>query len=197
MKYLKQFILNFWVHNLQQIRIAVFKKLSTNQINGKPNIIQPALFLGQGQINFSKNVQIGYYPSPFFYSTNAHFEARTKNSRITIGEKVYFNNNFVAIAEKEITLGNNILIGTNVEIYDSDFHNIDPALRFGGHEYEKAEVKIQDNVWIGSNVKILKGVTIGENSVIASGAIVTKSIPENVLAGGIPAKILKKIGNES
>jgi maltose O-acetyltransferase len=118
---------------------------------------------------------------------------RTKESRIAIGNNVYFNNNVVAIAEESITIGNNVLIGTNVELYDSDFHNIDPHLRFGCKTHPVAPIKIEDNVWLGSNVKILKGVTIGENSVISNGAVVTKNIPANVVAGGIPAKIIKKV----
>ena len=192
---MKKFLLQFIVNNFQRIRIAIYKGLSDNRIIGSPKINQPTLFIGKGTIHFAERVNIGYYPSPFFYSSNAHFEARTLESRITIGNNVYFNNNFVAIAEKSISLGNNILIGTNVEIYDTDFHNINPSLRFGGHTYEKEDVIIEDNVWIGSNVKILKGVSIGQNSVISNGAIVTKNIPANVVAGGIPATVIKSLSN--
>ncbi len=184
---LKKIALNF-----QQFRIVIYRNLSDLiDITGKPHIKQPVLFIGKGSLKFGNNVNIGYYPSPYFYSGNAHFEARTIDSKITIGNNVYFNNNFVAISEVSITIGNNILIGTNVEIYDSDFHNMEPHLRFGAQEYPTAKVIIEDNVWLGSNVKILKGVTIGQNSVIANGAIVTKSIPANVVAGGIPAKVIK------
>jgi len=194
---MKKFILKYIAANFQQIRIAIFRCLSdNNKITGSPKINQPALFLGKGTIVFGKKVQIGYYPSPYYYSGNAHFEARTNEAIISIGDNVYFNNNFVIIADTSVKLGNNLLIGTNVEIYDSDFHNIDPDLRFGGHPCSSKEVIIEDNVWLGSNVKILKGVTIGRNSVISNGAIVTKNIPPNVIAAGVPAITIKKIGNE-
>ena len=55
------------------------------------------------------------------------------------------------------------------------------------------EVIIGNNVWLGSNVKVLKGVSIGDNSIISAGSVVTKSVPENVIAGGIPAKVIKDI----
>lgn len=193
---MKRLILNRLAASYQKIRVSLFKRLSSNSIIGTPYIMQPALFIGKGVIKFGDRVQIGYFPSPYFFSGNAHFEARKENSNITIGNNVYFNNGVVLISEKSIKIGNDILVGTNVEIYDSDFHNTNPDLRFGGHEYEKESVIIEDNVWLGSNVKILKGVTIGKNSVISNGAIVTKSIPPNTIAGGIPAKVIKSLPNE-
>jgi maltose O-acetyltransferase len=103
------------------------------------------------------------------------------------------NNNIVIISEGEgITISSNTLIGTQCEIYDSDFHNLQIDKRLTG-EITTKRVFIDENVFIGSNVKILKGVSIGKNSVIANGSIVTKSIPENVIAGGIPAKVIKTI----
>lgn len=97
------------------------------------------------------------------------------------------------ISEGEgITIGDKTLIGLNVEITDSDFHDLHPDRRTCGTP-ATAKVILGSNVFIGSNVKILKGVTIGDNSIIANGSIVTKSIPKNVIAGGIPAKIIKKI----
>ena len=194
---MKKALIKYIAKNFQYFRKVIFRYLSENvTIVGKPIINQPTLFLGKGIIEFGEKVNIGYYPSPFYFSGNAHFEARTINSKITIGNNVYFNNNFVVISEQSVTLGNNLLIGTNVEIYDSDFHNVNPNLRFGGHPYLQDPVVIEDNVWIGSNVKILKGVCIGRNSVISNGAVVTKNIPANVVAGGIPAVIIKEIGNE-
>jgi maltose O-acetyltransferase len=163
-----------------------------SNINGTPKILQPVLFLGNGKFIFHGEVQLGYFPSPYFYSGNIHLEARTQESVIEFGNNIFINNNFVITSEKKVKIGNNALIGTNVEITDSDFHNIIPAERFGGSHFT-AEVEIKDNVWIGSNVKILKGVTIGENSVIANGSIVTGDIPANVVAGGIPAKVIKQI----
>ena len=161
-------------------------------LNGTPIISQPTLFIGKGVINLGRNVQFGYYPSPFFFSGYSHIEARNEKALINFGNDIIINNNLVIIAEKEISIGNRVLVGTNVEIFDSDFHSI-LKNRLGNKDYGIAPVFIGDNVWIGSNVKILKGVEIGENSVISNSSVVTKSFPSNVVIGGIPAKIIKKI----
>jgi maltose O-acetyltransferase len=191
---IKRFVFSLFIKYYDRYREKLFESKSNNlsNINGTPKILQPVLFLGKGKYIFQGKVQLGYFPSPYFYSGNIHLEARTKESVIEFGNNIFINNNFVVISEKKVKIGNNALIGTNVEITDSDFHNIIPAERFGGSHFT-AEVEIKDNVWIGSNVKILKGVTIGENSVIANGSIVTGDIPANVVAGGIPAKVIKQI----
>jgi len=85
-----------------------------------------------------------------------------------------------------------VLIGTNVEIIDSDFHMLNPLNRLNGTP-KMGKVVIHNNVFIGSNVKILKNLFIGENSVIANGSIVTKNIPDNVVAGGNPCKVIRNL----
>lgn len=120
-------------------------------------------------------------------------DARKENSKIVIGDNVWINNNFMIASEgKGIEIGEKTLIGLNVEISDSDFHDLHPDRRMSGTP-KTAKVLIGKNVFIGSNVKILKGVTIGDNSVIANSSVVTKSIPANVIAGGYPAKVIKQI----
>jgi len=98
----------------------------------------------------------------------------------------------VISAAKSIRIGNNVLCGGNVTIVDTDFHGVEVDERNGGSK--AAQVVIEDNVWLGLNVTVLKGVHIGRGSVIAAGSTVTSSIPDNVIAGGTPAKILKNIG---
>jgi acetyltransferase-like isoleucine patch superfamily enzyme len=186
----KKIILKYY----QKIRIAIFKHLSNNKkISGNPLIVQPVSFFGMGVIEFGQNVQLGYFPSPFFYDGSIHLEARNENSKINIGNNVMINNNLKIICDKtNITIGDDVLIGYGVNIFDSDFHEIDPQSRKSGN-YLTAEVHIGSNVFIGSNVSILKGVTIGKNTVIAYGSVVTKSFPDNVIIGGNPAKIISQI----
>ncbi len=129
-----------------------------------------------------------------------------KQGRVTVGDFTLLNG-AILMAEESITIGRHVLISWNVGIADSDFHPIDPAQRlqdtlalapfFEGRPerppIRTAPVIIEDNVWIGMGAVILKGVTIGENSVVAAGAIVTRSVPANVVVAGNPAVIVKQL----
>jgi maltose O-acetyltransferase len=148
--------------------------------------------VGKGRIIFAENVRVGFFPSPYFFSSYAYLEARSPSSIIRIGRNTHINNGFVAIAEQSsIVIGDDCLIGTKVEIFDSDFHPLSAVDRKIGVRNVAQEVNIGNEVFIGSNVKILKGVTIGSGSVIANGSIVTSNIPSKVVAAGIPAAVLR------
>jgi hypothetical protein len=99
-----------------------------------------------------------------------------------------------------IRIGSKVLLGADVTIVDTDFHAMDPAVE-GGRRHNNdpervaaAPVVIEDNVFVGADSIILKGVTIGENSVIGAGSVVTRSIPANVIAAGNPARVLRPLG---
>jgi acetyltransferase-like isoleucine patch superfamily enzyme len=184
-------LINYWI----ALRVVFYKFLSDRKIViiGKPLFKQPVLFQGKGTIKFGSNVELGFSPSPNYYNAYIHLEARHATSYIELGDNVLVNNNLKVIAEKSsIFIGNNCLIGINVEIIDSDFHSISPELRRSGSHSCKP-VRIQENVFIGNNVIIMKGVFVGQNSIIANGSVVTKSIPENVIAAGNPAKVIRNI----
>ena len=124
----------------------------------------------------------------------------------SVGDYTLLNGALV-MAEERIEIGSHCLVSWNVGIADSDFHPIDPARRLvdakalapfyeGRPERPKLDtrpVRIADNVWIGMNSVILKGVTVGENSVVAAGSVVTKSVPANVIVGGNPAVLVKEL----
>lgn len=177
-----------------KVRIIKYRLLSNNRnVIGKPVIAQPVLFAGGGRIVMGEGVQLGWNPSPFLYSGYIFIAALYDHSSVEISDHVYINNNSVIYSAGEgITIGRNSLIGTSVEIYDSDFHDLSPDKRSTGVP-KTGKISIGENVFIGSNVKILKGVSIGSGSVIGNGSVITKSIPENVMAAGNPAKVIKKI----
>ena len=161
-------------------------------VSGKPNLFHPALLKGKGKISFGKNVQIGVVASPNFYSHYAYLEARNSDSEITIGDNVSINNGFSAVAFSKITIQSNVLIGVNCAIIDNDGHNLDTDKR-NDDELKSKPVFIAENAFLGDDVTILKGVIIGRNSVIGNGSIVTKSIPENVIAAGNPARVIRNL----
>lgn len=108
------------------------------------------------------------------------------------GKGVYVNFNFTAVDDRDIYIGDYVMIGPNVTIATAG-HPIEPSLRRQGMQYNM-EVRIGNNVWLGAGVIVLPGVTIGENSVIGAGSIVTKDIPANVVAVGNPCRVLREIG---
>ena len=108
---------------------------------------------------------------------------------ITVGDRVFINAGCKFQDQGGIYIGDETLIGHNVVLATLD-HDIDPEKRYMLHA---APIRIGRRVWIGANVVITKGVTIGDNSVIAAGAVVTRDIPGNVVAGGVPAKVIKEI----
>lgn len=177
----------------QRFRILKYLLFSDNsRCESRARYNQPVLLTGRGSINLGR-CTLGVWPSPFYLSGYIHIEAREVTASIEIQENVTLNNNAVIIAERcRISIGAKTLIGTDFTVYDSDFHDLDPTNRLSGL-HECKSVDIGKNVFIGSRVMVMKGVSIGDNCVIASGSVVTKSIPANWIAGGAPAKLIRKL----
>lgn len=118
----------------------------------------------------------------------------TSNSEIIIGNNVGISGGVIC-SSKKITIGDECMLGADVLIADTDFHSINPGHRKNiEHSHNTArEICLQNNVFIGTRTIILKGVTIGENSVIGAGSVVTSSIPSNVIAAGNPCRVIRKI----
>lgn len=110
---------------------------------------------------------------------------------IEIGENFYANHNLVILDANKVKFGDNVFIGPNCGFYTAG-HPLDAKTRNEGLEYAKP-IEIGDNVWFGGNVVVLPGVKIGSNSVIGAGSVVTKDIPEGVVAHGNPCRAVKKI----
>lgn len=110
---------------------------------------------------------------------------------IHIGENFYANFDTCLLDVCEIRIGDNCMMGPGVHIYTAT-HPLHPKDRAAGKEFGKP-VTIGDNVWIGGRAVINPGVTIGDNSIIASGAVVVKDVPPNTVVGGNPAVIIKEI----
>ncbi|WP_294819438.1 acyltransferase [uncultured Flavobacterium sp.] len=114
-----------------------------------------------------------------------------KNAEITIGKNCRINGAYIH-AQKGIRIGDNCVIASGVNILDSNGHELYSADRTVGRD-KPEEIILGDNIWIGLNAIILKGTTIGKNSVVSAGSIVKGSFPENSLIAGNPAKVVKTL----
>ena len=119
-----------------------------------------------------------------------------EDGKLIIGNNVGMSATAI-ICDKYIQIGDSVKIGGNVVIYDTDFHSLSSNIRNNDEtDYfstNRQDVIIENNVFIGAHSTILKGVRIGENSIIGAGSVVTKSVPENEIWGGNPAKFIRKI----
>lgn len=144
-------------------------------VNGKPKIDN------LGEMQFDDEVRI--------WSTIVKAKLYTgKKGKLLVGKNSRINGVHID-AQNLIKIGNNVRIAPYTIILDSDYHDVqNPFSDVSGQP-----ITIEDNVWIATRSTILKGVTIGRGSVIATGAVVTKDVPENCIAAGVPARVIKKI----
>ena len=125
---------------------------------------------------------------------NVHLEPEFRcefGRNITIGDHFWANLDCVMLDCAEIVIGDHVLFGPRVGIYTAN-HAVDAWERINGACYAKP-VKIGNNVWVGAGVHITPGVTIGDNTIIGAGSVVTKDIPANVIAAGVPCRVIREI----
>jgi acetyltransferase-like isoleucine patch superfamily enzyme len=178
----------------QRPRVWKYRLLSScPNVSGTPVALQPVLFVGNGRIVLGDRVQFGWKRSPLFYTGYCHVEVAGPDALIELGDRTEINNNSMLKSEGAgIRVGRDGLFGAHVEIFDSDFHELHPRRRHGGTP-KMAPVDIGENVFMGMSVKVLKGVTIGADSVIGAGSVVTSSIPAGVIAAGNPARVVREL----
>ena len=111
---------------------------------------------------------------------------------IHIGQRVFINSGCKMQDQGGIYIGDDVLIGHNACLLTLN-HEMDPENRADMHP---KPIHIEDKVWLGSNVTVLPGVTIGEGAIVAAGAVVTKDVESNTIVGGVPAKIIKRISDD-
>lgn len=160
---------------------------------------------GYGKIKIGDNFVFtsGSSINPICRNIRGCIHTVTEDSRITIGNNVGISSACI-LSQTSITIGNNVNIGGDCLIMDSDAHphdfrkrRIEYKLEVGTDIYlseiPSAPIVIEDDVWIGARCQILKGVHIGARSIIAAGSIVTKDIPADCIAAGVPARVIKKL----
>lgn len=178
--YLRRFL---WLEKSRHRQLVVGKHVRLNvPVRGEG---EGALIIGNGNL-------FGYRTAARLGTGEILLQARQLGATITIGEANWFSNNVSIVANQQISIGDRCAIGDLASIYDCDFHEINPATRYHSTGLTKPVI-IGNNVWLGSRVIVLKGVTIGDNSVIAAGSVVTKPIPANCIAAGNPARVIRLI----
>jgi len=147
------------------------------------------LINGTGRIELGDDVHVG---SPCTWDIEA-------NAELIVGNRVSLNYRGIVSAATSVRIGDDTLVAGDVAIFDNTNHPVSPARRLAGAPMmpsEIAAVEIGRNVWIGIGCIIMRGVTIGDNSVVAAGSVVTKSVPENTLVAGNPAVPIKKLADD-
>jgi len=148
------------------------------------------ILLNRGRISLGDNVTLGSYPDGTAYTCS--LRTYYPEARIEIGDHCLLNG-AVLHANCHITMGNRVLLGPGVILVDNDSHPpVSSDERYGGRPPE-APIHLKDRVWIGMRSTVMKGVTVGEGTIVAAGSVVTKDLPANVIAAGIPARALKAV----
>jgi len=183
-----------WRNVFGKIYVFFAKVLLGVDVGGRATVIGVCVFKGRGVIKIGNNCILASnkYANPLGLKSACIFESIELESKIIIGNN-FSASGVVVIAKGCITIGNNVSVGANSCILDSDLHSIESLERRLGHVPKCEDIRIEDDVWIGMNVVILKGVTIGRESVIGANAVVTKNIPSRSVVAGNPAKIIKSI----
>lgn len=178
-----------WIYFLQPNFIKLI--LGRVVIDKYTKFYQITFCKGAGQVEIGKNCIFGTKLGGFHRGGSIELQARYEKAKIKIGNNVATNNNILFCAANYIEIGEDTLIGQNVTIMDFEAHGIEPLKRRQIGEIGK--ILIGKNVWIGNNVTILKNSSIGNNTIVATGAVVSGVFPANVIIGGVPAKIIKSL----
>lgn len=175
---------------IEKIQNIVYILKSKLFFSGSRMIRFPVVVRGKKYIDFGKNLTTGRY---------CRFEVNGEhiNKRLIFGNDVNVGDYVSMRCADHIIIGNNVLMGSRVLIIDNSHgkysgdNQDNPLVPPNTRKLSTGQVIVEDNVWIGENSIIQQGVTIGKGSIIAANSVVTKDVPPNVIAGGIPAKIIK------
>jgi len=172
-----------WSKIMAEVR-ALWYLRQADSVGRRTRVWGRPAFSVKGHMTLGKGVQM--------LSTVAKLEIVVEEGAILeIGDDVLINYGASIAATREVRIGAGSLVGMHAMLMDNDYHRLEPERR---HERpESAPIILQENVWLGARVIVLRGVTIGANSVVGAGSVVTRDIPPNVIAAGVPAVVLKSI----
>lgn len=149
-------------------------------------------FIGKGSRLISKKGKININNKVWI---NPYCNIQSEGGVITLGYNTFINDRSYIVSMESIYIGNNCIIGPGVCIYDHDHVYRNPKVPICKQGFESKSIYIEDDVWIGANVMITKGVNIGRHSVIAANSVVVSDVKPYSLVGGNPAKLIKNISS--
>ena len=178
---------NFIISTISFLTRTKFNLLRGSRVSfGKNFICSPNLKItGPGTVIFGDNVNLWSFSEP------NQFQTYDPKAKIIIGNNTRINGAIFQAREK-ITISNDCLIGSAILI-DNDFHPLDPNKRREKTGIATSPIKVESNIWIAGQTAILKGVKIGQNSVVGFRSVVTRDVASNTVVAGNPAKEIKKI----
>lgn len=147
-------------------------------------------FYNEGEIVLGNKVKLNSYPDGLLLLTG--IQTYTKSAKVYIGDECILNGTMI-YCRNSVLIGKYCMFGPGTKIVDNDSHKVVASMVERRNPPISKPIVIQDNVWIGMDCLILKGVTIGENSIIAARTVITKDVPPNVLVGGNPVRIIKRL----
>ena len=161
----------------RQQRLKEYNSMDSSDIKGRFEMLKTM---------FAEIGDDSYIEQPFYSNFGGH--------NVHLGKHVYANYGITFVDDTHIYVGDNTEFGPNVVLATAG-HPIEPALRVKGYQYN-LPIHIGSNCWLGAGVIVMPGVTIGDNTVIGAGSVVTKDIPANVVAFGNPCKVYREIGEK-
>ena len=153
-----------------------FTKLGQNLI-----VTGPCFLHNEGEMRFGNNCRIRT-----FGFRRVELMAH-RNAQLIFGNNVFINQGSRIVSRQKIVIGDECIIGDEVVVLDSDYHSVMP------NGQDTAPILIGNRVWLATRAMVLKGVNIGDGSIVAAGAVVTQSVPANVMVAGVPARIVRHL----
>lgn len=174
------YLISHFSELLKNINARRFKR-KCKKVGSDLRLYGSCVFTGGGAIIIGNSVMIKsakHKPVEFYVAENAS---------VSIGDGTFINRGTHLSCSEAIKIGRNCLIGDDCVLIDNDYHAI------GGGQAKSAPIVLEDGVWLAIKVIVLRGVTIGEGSIIGAGSVVTRSIPPYTFAAGAPARVIRKI----
>ncbi|MCC6442031.1 MAG: acyltransferase [Armatimonadetes bacterium] len=184
-------------NRLAALRTALWLVLSRNRnvrVGAGARLIGRPLFRGKGIVELGDRVTLSSSWKDYHLALNrpVKLDALLESSRIIIGDETILHGTSI-FAVGRVEIGKRCMLAGNIIVLDCNYHPLTPELRHCALSLESEPVVLEDNVWVGINSILLPGASVGKNSVIGAGSVVTRPVPPDCVAAGNPARVIKEL----